>query len=101
MGFTRDNVDPACGGPPSAAPSVLHGFFKTPSLSGVKKTAPYFHDNSAKTLEEVAAFYTNLFANNPDFPVQLLVPWNRDDLHKPRSAAPGWQGAKSELIEHT
>jgi cytochrome c peroxidase len=34
----------------------------------VKKTAPYFHDNSAKTLEEVAAFYTNLFANNPAFP---------------------------------
>jgi dihydrofolate reductase len=29
-----------------------------------------------------------------------LVPWNRDDLHKPRSAAPGWQGAKSEFIGH-
>ena len=29
-----------------------------------------------------------------------LVPWNRDDLHKPRSAAPGWQGAKSEHIAH-
>jgi cytochrome c peroxidase len=39
----------------------------------VKKTAPYFHDNSAKTLEEVAAFYTNLFATNPDFPVQLTA----------------------------
>ena len=29
-----------------------------------------------------------------------LVPWNRDDLHKSRSAAPAWQGAKSELIGH-
>ena len=30
----------------------------------------------------------------------LLVPWNRDGLHKPRSAAPDWQGAKSEHIGH-
>ena len=30
----------------------------------------------------------------------LLVPRNRDDLHKSRSAAPGWPGAKSELIGH-
>ena len=30
----------------------------------------------------------------------LLVPSNRDDLHKSRSAAPAWQGAKSELIGH-
>jgi len=54
-------------------PAFFAGFFKIPSLRGVKKTAPYFHDNSAKTLEEVAAFYTNLFANNPDFPVQLTA----------------------------
>jgi len=54
-------------------PAFFAGFFKIPSLWGVKKTAPYFHDNSAKTLEEVAAFYTNLFANNPDFPVQLTA----------------------------
>ena len=30
----------------------------------------------------------------------LLVPWKRDDSHKSRSAAPGWQGAKSEHIGH-
>jgi len=47
--------------------------FKIPSLWGVKKTAPYFHDNSVKTLEELAAFYANLFANSPDFPVQLTA----------------------------
>jgi uncharacterized membrane protein len=29
-----------------------------------------------------------------------LVPWKRDALHKSRSAAPGWQGAKSEHIGH-
>ena len=31
---------------------------------------------------------------------ERLVPWKRDDLHKSRSAAPGWQGAKSEHIGH-
>jgi hypothetical protein len=54
-------------------PAFFANFFKIPSLWGVRKTAPYFHDNSAKSLEEVAAFYTNMFADNPDFPVQLTA----------------------------
>lgn len=32
-------------------------FFRIPSLWDVQRTAPYFHDNSAKTLEEVMAHY--------------------------------------------
>ena len=36
--------------------------FKIPSLWGVRRTAPYFHDNSAKTLEAVAAHYARFFA---------------------------------------
>ena len=35
--------------------------FKIPILRGVAKTAPYFHDNSAKTLEDVAAHYAFFF----------------------------------------
>jgi Di-haem cytochrome c peroxidase len=35
--------------------------FKTPILWGVRHTAPYFHDNSAKTLEDVAAHYAQFF----------------------------------------
>ena len=35
--------------------------FKIPILWGVKDTAPYFHDNSAKTLEDVAAHYARFF----------------------------------------
>ena len=35
--------------------------FKIPILWGVKKTAPYFHDNSAKTLEELVAHYAVFF----------------------------------------
>ena len=35
--------------------------FKISQLRGIRHTAPYFHDNSAKTLEEVAAHYTKFF----------------------------------------
>jgi cytochrome c peroxidase len=35
--------------------------FKIPSLWGVSHTAPYFHDNSAKTLEEVVQQYARFF----------------------------------------
>ena len=47
--------------------------FKIPCSGVVKKTAPHFHDNSVKTLEERAPFYADLFATGPDFPVQLTV----------------------------
>ena len=43
---------------PSSSPATL---FKTPSLWGIKHTAPYFHDNSSKTLEEVAEQYRIFF----------------------------------------
>jgi hypothetical protein len=36
--------------------------FKTPSLWGLARTAPYFHDNSAKTLEDVARHYALFFS---------------------------------------
>lgn len=36
--------------------------FKIPSLWGVRDTAPYFHDNSAKTLEDVVRHYDLFFA---------------------------------------
>jgi cytochrome c peroxidase len=36
--------------------------FKIPVLRGIRHTAPYFHDNSAKTLEEVAAHYAKFFS---------------------------------------
>jgi cytochrome c peroxidase len=35
--------------------------FKILQLRGIRDTAPYFHDNSAKTLEDVMAHYTNFF----------------------------------------
>jgi hypothetical protein len=49
-------------------PGVIHpanftGFFKVPSLWGLKHTSPYFHDNSAKTLREVVDHYGDVFFN--------------------------------------
>jgi cytochrome c peroxidase len=35
--------------------------FKIPQLRGIKDTAPYFHDNSAKTLEDVMNHYARIF----------------------------------------
>lgn len=35
--------------------------FKISPLRGIARTAPYFHDNSAKTLEDVAAHYALFF----------------------------------------
>jgi cytochrome c peroxidase len=49
--------------------------FKIPSLSGVKDTAPYFHDNSAATLEDVMRQYQVFFhitavgLNDPSFEI--------------------------------
>jgi hypothetical protein len=74
LGIPLTNPRPPGVPPPSVRhPAFFANFFKIPSLWGVKKSAPYFHDNSAKTLEEVAAFYTNMFATNPDFPMQLTA----------------------------
>ena len=37
------------------------GRFDVPTLFGVARTAPYFHDNSAATLDEVVRHYQALF----------------------------------------
>jgi cytochrome c peroxidase len=47
--------------PPFLPLSFFADLFKTPTLWGVRHTAPYFHDNSAKGLEEVAEQYEFFF----------------------------------------
>jgi cytochrome c peroxidase len=43
-------------------PTLEHvNAFKISPLRGIRNTAPYFHDNSAATLEAVAAHYANFF----------------------------------------
>ena len=45
------------------------GAFKTPTLRNIELTAPYMHDGSLKTLEEVVDFYNNGGRVNPDDPI--------------------------------
>ncbi len=55
--------------------------FKIPSLRGIRHTAPYFHDNSAKTLEEVVAHYAKvmLLISDPSAPL-VLTPQDQADM---------------------
>lgn len=62
----------------------LKGAFKTPSLRDIERTAPYFHDGSAKTLMDVVEHYdrggdvkTNL---SPDIKPLNLSPSEKEDL---------------------
>lgn len=42
-------------------PAPTGNVFKIPTLRGISRTAPYFHDNSARTLEEVVDHYQDFF----------------------------------------
>jgi hypothetical protein len=65
-------------------PAFFANMFKTPQLRGVRHTAPYFHDNSAKSLEEVLEQYVFFFTSNLGFPITdsniLLTQQDRDDI---------------------
>ena len=48
--------------PPNVIPRAFFaGLFKIPTLWGVADTAPYFHDNGAKTLRDAVAHYQRFF----------------------------------------
>jgi len=53
--------------PNSALGQLAGPVFKIPTLWGVPNTAPYFHDNSAKTLEDVLEQYNFMFGQFTDF----------------------------------
>jgi hypothetical protein len=56
-------------------------FFKIPTLWGVTETAPYFHDNSAKDLDQMLAQYDFLFLNHRAIRGQIfLTPEDKDDI---------------------
>jgi cytochrome c peroxidase len=65
-------------------PGFFANMFKTPQLRGVRHTAPYFHDNSAKSLEEVMEHYKFLFTSNTGVPLSdsniLLTQQDIDDI---------------------
>jgi hypothetical protein len=53
--------------------------FKISPLRGIRHTAPYFHDNNAKTLEDVAAHYA-LFFNVVTGGLIVLTPEDQADI---------------------
>ena len=47
------------------------GAFKTPTLREISRTAPYMHDGSLATLEDVVEFYSNGGRRNPNIDVEI------------------------------
>jgi cytochrome c peroxidase len=77
------------------------GAFKTPTLREIARTAPYMHDGSLKTLEEVVDFYDRggIANKNKDvkiFPLRLS-PREKKDLVEFMKAlsGEGWQHASA------
>lgn len=64
--------------------NVTKGAFKTPPLKNIAETAPYFHDGSAKTLEDVIDHYVRGGSNrdnlSPNLKVGRLNSMEKDDL---------------------
>jgi len=72
-------------GDPSVSPAFDQlNAFKISSLWGVPLTAPYFHDNSARTLEDVAnhyqLFFETEFQNSGGFIDQRLTDQDKEDI---------------------
>jgi cytochrome c peroxidase len=63
--------------------ATLSGAFKTPTLREVGRTAPYFHDGSLETLEDVVAHYRR----PPADPGSELVPLELSDREAAQLAA--------------
>jgi cytochrome c peroxidase len=59
--------------------------FKISPLRGIRRTAPYFHDNSARTLEDVVEHYRQFFliVSDPpgdEGPAILLTDQDKQDI---------------------
>ena len=62
LGLLLDPTPPAAQPPPSVIPKAFFAeMFKIPTLWGVADTAPYFHDNGARTLRDAVAHYQRFF----------------------------------------
>jgi cytochrome c peroxidase len=54
--------------------SIDQGRFRVPSLDNVGLTAPYMHDGSIATLEEVIDHYSHSIVNDPNLDMRLREP---------------------------
>jgi cytochrome c peroxidase len=74
--------DPSAFQPPPAPTAADEGAFKTPSLRNLARTAPYGHNGSFATLEEVVDFHLQGGGSGADPLLQprALSSWDRDAL---------------------
>ncbi|MBM3723974.1 MAG: c-type cytochrome [Acidobacteria bacterium] len=76
------------------------GAFKTPTLRDISRTAPYMHDGSLKTLEEVVDFYDKGGVPNKNLAIEMkklnLTAQEKKDLVEFMKALDGtsWQSIK-------
>ncbi len=64
LGVGMDKPSPDPGRAAFTKNDADFGAFKTPTLRDIERTAPYMHDGSLKTLEEVVAYYNK--GGNPN-----------------------------------
>jgi cytochrome c peroxidase len=72
------------------------GAFKTPTLRDLQRTAPYMHDGSVKTIEDVIDFYDRGGEKNPWLdakvePLKLTAEEKKDLAAFLRSLEGDWQ----------
>jgi len=81
--FTDDRLHdiglPVSPNPDTGQPSTA---FKTPGLRELTHTAPYFHDGSKATLEEVIEHYNNGFVRRPELSSNIVRDLNLTDAER-------------------
>ena len=85
VGIGMDQKDPDLGRGKITNKPEENGAFKTPTLRDIAKSAPYFHDGSAKTLEEavdimLAGGKPNQYLDKKNLEVHKILPEQREDL---------------------
>jgi cytochrome c peroxidase len=101
IGIGMDKVSPDLGRYMITKREDEKGAFKTPTLREVERTAPYMHDGSLKTLEEVVEHYNKGGIKNPWLDERLkplnLTTQDKQDLVQFLKAlsGEGWQQHKA------
>lgn len=85
VGIGMDQPNPDVGRFTASKKPEDTGAFKTPTLRDIAKSAPYFHDGSAKTLEEavdimLAGGKPNQYLDKKNLQPQRVLPEQREDL---------------------
>lgn len=85
VGIGMDQKEPDVGRSKVTNKPEDTGAFKTPTLRDIAKSAPYFHDGSAKTLEEavdimLAGGKPNQYLDKKNLQPHKLLPEQREDL---------------------